>query len=204
MKDVQASVIWLQLALLTSPPTCYPHSFSKTLKAATINQTLKSGPLPSGSLAKDTDKREKKRGNLLQCKKWDDIVLQRDLNLNCGFEESLLDQAIFRPNFERWVEVPRWGIWRGDNRLAGQVTDLLYVWCWYWGLPEFCFDPDWVVMSFHEMVNLGGLKNLRKKKCEISDASGSAKRRLPELSPELRGRELLQIHFSIVYSVSRT
>ena len=60
VKEVQAFVIWLQLALLTSPPTCYPHSFSKTLKAATINQTLKSRPLPSGSPAKDTDLKERK------------------------------------------------------------------------------------------------------------------------------------------------
>ena len=163
---MQASVIWLQLALLTSPSMCYPRSFSKTLKAATINQTLKSRPLPSGSPAKDTDlkKRKKKRGSLLQCKKWDDIVLQTDLNQNWGFEESLLNQEIFRPKFERWVEVLRWGMWRGVNRLAGQVIDLLCVWCWYWGLPGLWFDPDWVVISFHEMENLGGFKNLRKKK----------------------------------------
>ena len=45
--------------------------------------------------------KRKKRGHRLQCKKWDDIVLQRDLNLNCGFEESLLDQEIFRPKFEK-------------------------------------------------------------------------------------------------------
>ena len=67
-------------------------------------------------------------------------------------------------NLKGECEVPRWGMWRGDNRLAGQVIDLLCVWCWYWGLPEFWFDPDWVVMSFHEMVNLGGLENLKKKK----------------------------------------
>lgn len=32
---------------------------------------------------------KKKRGSLLQCKKWDDIVLQTDSNQNCGFEEKV-------------------------------------------------------------------------------------------------------------------
>ena len=32
---------------------------------------------------------------------------QRDLNLNCGFEESLLDQEIFDQNLKGECEVPR-------------------------------------------------------------------------------------------------
>lgn len=79
-----------------------------------------------------------------------------------GLKKLCWTKRFLDQNLKGECEVPRWGMWRGDNRLAGQVIDLLCVWCWYWGLPEFWFDPDWVVMSFHEMVNLEDLKIWRR------------------------------------------